>query len=355
MKPVAVDLFCGIGGLTYGMRQAGIEVVAGFDLDKNAKELYEKNNPGSRCYTTDVKELTGDFITSLFGKHDGPKILAGCAPCTPFSAISREKGMKHKDYGLLNHFARLVREVKPDGVIMENVPGLIKDEFRLFDNFLKSLRGIGLKYDYQRLLDAADYGVPQHRRRLILIASATETTLPSPTHGPKGRFPHVTVKESIGRLPRIESGHRDLTSFNHSCKSLTPINIKRLDLTPHDGGSRKDIPPIYWISSHKKHSGHGDTYGRMKWDSPSPTLTGRCLTISNGRFSHPEQNRPISIREAAILQSFPINYEFPSGLQRAQKYIGNAVPPLLAEKISIPLISSLTSEKTQKRPNSNKG
>lgn len=326
------------------MKKAGINVLAGFDLDEKAGRIYELNNKPSKFYKKDIANLTGDDILELMASFDGKKILSGCAPCQPFSRINKDMGKNHKDYSLLDQFSRLILETKPDGVIMENVVGLVKYGKPVFKRFLKALRAVGLKATYENGLDVANYGVPQHRKRLVLVAARDKPILPEKTHGPGTGKDYVTVFQAIGKLPIIEAGHRDTTTLNHSCKVLAPINIIRIGSTPHNGGSRTDLPVELWIDSHKTHRGHGDTYGRMNWDKPSPTLTCRCLTISNGRFGHPEQNRGISVREAAILQGFPLDYVFPESLGDAQKCIGNAVPPTMAEIISRALVSSLTIE-----------
>ena len=339
-KPIAIDLFCGAGGMTYGMRKAGIEVVAGIDLDPKMGEVYEANNYPSKFVKRDIRDITAYDIFELFGDLQGPRILAGCAPCKPFSAINREGGRKHSDYSLLNFFSKLIREVKPDGVIMENVPGITKEGKVIFKRFLGSLKEVGLRPRYE-IIDAADYGVPQHRKRLLLIASRNTPKLPNVIYGPTTKRPYKTVRDAISSFPPIESGHKDFGIRNHSCKSLVSTNIARLEMTPKNGGSRDQIPRDLWIPTHLRHEGHSDTYGRMSWDEPSPTLTCRCISISNGRFAHPEQNRGISIREAARLQTFPGRYRFPHNFTEAQKAIGNAVPPLLAVKFSKALLRSI--------------
>lgn len=340
-QPMAVDLFCGAGGLTCGMRQAGIKVVAGIDADKKMKDIYEKNNPGSKFILDDIRNVTGEQINQLFAISGDSKILAGCAPCKPFSTMNRKGGSKHTDYTLLDSFSRLILEIKPDGVIMENVPGITKKGGKIFSNFLESLEKVGLQYAFTESLDAADYGVPQHRKRLILIAAREKPSFPKKSHGPRTERPYKTVNDVIGKIKPISAGYREYNLRNHSCKALSETNLLRLRKTPHDGGSRKDIPVELWIPSHRDHSGHSDTYGRMAWNKPSPTLTCSCLSVSNGRYAHPEQDRGISIREAAMLQTFPKRYSLPSTFEDAQRAIGNAFPPLLARKFSRALLRSL--------------
>lgn len=343
-RPVAIDLFCGCGGLTLGMRKAGINVLAGIDNDRDFKETYEINNRGSVYVRKDIREVTGDEIRKLFRGHEGPRILAGCAPCQPFSSMNWGKSKLHRDYSLLLEFGRLIGEVKPDGIIMENVPQLAVRGKKVFDQFLMSIHQAGLIETYDVGVDFAAYGVPQHRRRLVLIAARKRPSLPRKTHGPNKRYEFNTVRNAIAKYPPIESGHTDYGRRNHSCKSVSGLNLRRLSLTPHDGGSRRDIPISLWVETHKKHTGHEDTYGRMRWNGPAPTLTSKCTSITNGRFAHPEQDRGISVREAATLQTFPDRYSFPKGIQNAQRCIGNAVPPLTGRKLSIALLRAISED-----------
>ncbi len=340
-RPVAVDLFCGCGGLTYGLRKAGINVLAGIDNDPKLRETYEKNNKGTVYIETDIRNLPGSVVRKIFRHYEGPKILAGCAPCQPFSKMNNKRSERHKDYSLLLEFGRIIREVKPDGVIMENVPQLANRGKEIFERFLDAVHDVGLTESCEPNMDLAVYGVPQHRKRLVLIAARNKLVLPTEFYGSvKGRK-FRTVRDAIARYPAIENGNVDHGRLNHSCKSLSPVNIERLRATPHDGGSRNDTPVTLWIETHKSHTGHGDTYGRMSWDKPAPTLTSKCLSITNGRFAHPEQDRGISIREAAALQTFPDSYLFPLGLQQAQKCIGNAVPPLVSESLARSLLAGI--------------
>lgn len=344
MPPVAVDLFCGCGGLSLGMRRAGIDVLAGIDMDASMKDTYELNNPGSRFLPYDIRDVTKETILEIFDGHDGPRILAGCAPCRPFSSINREGGKKHMDYGLLDYFTDLIIGVKPDAVIMENVPGLYSTGREVFSRFLAALGKVGLNSSFEPQLDMADYGIPQHRKRLILVASRGEPRLPRRSHGAGTKKGYVTVRAAIGYLPEIAAGYRENNVRRHSCKSLAEVNLKRIHLTPHDGGSRKDVPADLWIPAHLKHRGHGDTYGRMRWDEPAPTLTCKCMSVTNGRFAHPDQDRGISMREAALLQGFPRTYKLPDNFEVAQRCIGNAFPPLMAEKVARSLLRGMDEE-----------
>ena len=326
------------------MRRAGISVLAGIDTDASMKDTYELNNRGSRFITSDIKNVTKETILEIFDGHDGPKILAGCAPCRPFSSINREGGKKHMDYGLLDYFTNLITDIKPDAVIMENVPGLYTTGRDVFSRFLAALHKAELTPSFESQLDMADYGIPQHRRRLILVASKRKPKLPRRSHGPETKKGYVTVRDTIGYLPKITAGYRENNVRSHSCKSLAEVNLMRIHLTPHDGGSRTDVPMGLWIPAHLRHKGHGDTYGRMKWDEPAPTLTCKCMSITNGRFAHPDQDRGISIREAALLQGFPKTYRLPDNFETAQRCIGNAFPPLMAEKVARSLLRSMDSD-----------
>lgn len=213
---------------------------------------------------------------------------------------------------------------------MENVPGLKGKGSSVLGSFKEMLEQEGYLYD-EKVIYAKDYGVPQNRRRYVLIASRKfKPEIPSATHG-KGLTPYVTVRETISKYPAIKAGQDDQQTSNHRCANLKPILLERLHYTPHDGGSRTDWPDRLVLNCHKTFKGHTDVYGRMKWDEPSPTLTVKCFSLSNGRFGHPEQDRAISLREAAALQTFSDDYIFYGSVQEIGRQIGNAVPVLLAK------------------------
>lgn len=334
-----IDLFCGIGGLSYGLKCQGMKILAGFDLDYTCQYAYETNT-GGNFYYRDVKTISGDEINKLYSqKKNVIKVLAGCAPCQPFSSYAFKNKNKDKDkYNLLYEFGRLVKEVHPDIVTMENVPAIASFKLKsVLADFVEVLQNEGYNVKY-KVVYCPDYGIPQTRKRLVLLASRLgNIDLISPTHKKEN---YVTVKDAIGHLPPLEAGQGCPTDALHRCRALSPLNLQRLKSTPY-GGSWKDWPADLMLECHKKESGKsfGSVYGRMVWEEPSPTMTTLCTGIGNGRFGHPVQNRAISAREAALFQTFPITYKFfPNehevSLTKASRYIGNAVPPRLGEIIA---------------------
>lgn len=335
----AVDFFCGGGGITRGLLDAGINVLAGIDSNPNCKETYEKNNLNTYI-ECDICKLTPKELVSKFPqlKDKDNVMLVGCAPCQPFSLLRREeldengKPIPHKSVNLLTEFGRFVKAIKPAHVVVENVPGLNGKGNDILNNFKKMLDQEGYKVD-DKVIYAKDYGVPQNRRRYVLIASRLfKPVIPQSTHGNKeGLLPYRTVRQTISKYPKIKAGEKNTQFPNHQCANLSELLLKRIKATPHDGGSRTDWPKYLILDCHKNFKGHTDVYGRMKWDEPSPTLTVKCFSLSNGRFGHPEQNRAISLREAAALQTFPDDYVFYGSVQEVGRQIGNAVPVLLAK------------------------
>lgn len=332
-----VDLFCGVGGLSYGMKQAGFKILAGFDIDWTCKYAYETNNEAIFNYK-DIKQILSEDILSLYSKNS-IRVLAGCAPCQPFSSYAfKNKEKDPNKYDLLYEFGRIVKCVHPDIVTMENVPSIAVFKLKsVLSDFVELLKNDNYKVFY-KVVYCPDYGIPQTRKRLVLLASRFgEIELISPTHTPDK---YVTVKDVIGTLPELKAGEHDPNDSLHRCSSLTPINLRRIQATPY-GGSWHDWPEELVLNCHKKKSGKsfGSVYGRMKWEEPAPTMTTQCTGIGNGRFGHPIQNRAISAREAALIQTFPLNYRFFNdkeevSLTKASRYIGNAVPPRLGEIIA---------------------
>jgi len=331
----AVDFFCGAGGFTFGLREAGIDVLAGVDANEGCRETYTKNNRGATFICADVRTLKGDALAAVvpIKRNDDQMVFVGCAPCQPFSQ-QRRLASPHPDGTLLGHFASLVSEYRPGFVVVENVPGILKVKGRsTFSRFLSMLRSDGYSVDYG-VVDAKDFGVPQSRRRLILIASRTcSASLPDPSFGPE-REPWHTVRDAISKYPPLPAGGSSSEFANHQASALSSLNLKRVRATPANGGSRTCWPAELVLECHREdHRGHTDVYGRMSWDSPAPTLTGKCHSLSNGRFGHPEQDRAISLREAAALQTFPDSYEFVGPVNAVALQIGNAVPVGLATEL----------------------
>ncbi len=334
-----IDFFCGGGGITRGLLDAGIQVLAGIDSNPNCKETYEKNNHNTYI-ECDICKLTPKELVSKYPqlKDKDNVMLVGCAPCQPFSLLRREefdetgKPIPHKSVNLLTEFGRFVKAIKPAHVMVENVPGLKGKGSDILDDFKRMLKKEGYELD-DNVIYAKDYGVPQNRRRYVLIASRLfKPVIPESTHGNKeGLSPYCTVRETISKYPKIKAGEKDTEFSNHQCANLSKLLLKRIKATPHNGGSRTDWPENLILDCHKNFKGHTDVYGRMKWDEPSPTLTVKCFSLSNGRFGHPEQDRAISLREAAALQTFPDDYVFYGSVQEVGRQIGNAVPVLLAK------------------------
>ena len=330
----AIDLFCGAGGLTLGLRRAGWDIIAGIDVDEAVGTTYEGNNPGATFVSADLRSVTDEEIQTLAGAVPAAELLlAGCAPCQPFSK-QRRRGRYRKpgDATLLGQFARLVRALEPKVILMENVPGIAAvPGFSSFRRFLKTLRDCGYECDYG-ILNARDFGVPQHRRRYVLLAAhQTSVALPSPTEVPGSEG--TMVRSTIERFPAIDAGEDDPSTPNHYAARLSALNLERIRATPSDGGSRRDWPERLTLDCHREILGFSDVYGRMWWDRVAPTLTSRCNSLSNGRFGHPEQDRAIRLREAAALQTFPDDYEFFGAKNRIARWIGNAVPVSFAEAL----------------------
>ena len=340
----AVDLFCGAGGLIHGLMKSGIQVEAGIDIDGNASFSYSRNNPPSRFLAWDVAEQELSSIKELFTPNR-IRLLAGCAPCQPFSKLTNGNE-RHRSWDLLNNFARLVGGLEPELVTMENVPELASRGREVFDKFIDTLEAHGYWVDWQ-IVNSTEYGVPQFRRRLVLLASKL-----GPIEVPKGHFADPeswrTVRQTIAQLPPLEAGGLDSSDPLHVASQLSEMNLRRIHATPPDGGSRNAWPEELVLDCHRKESGrtYVSIYGRMWWDKPAPTMTTLCTGIGNGRFGHPEQHRAISLREAALLQSFPYGYCFwPDDMKLNRKavarMIGNAVPPLLAVAIGNSLLEHI--------------
>ena len=330
----ALDFFCGAGGLTRGLLDAGIKVVAGIDFDGRCRDTYEKNNKPSVFHQADVKTIDYELIRQLIrGVPKKDLLFAGCAPCQAFSQ-QRKSSARRPDATLLISFGGLIEKFKPGQVLIENVPGITKMRgFSAYRRFLRILKSNGYKYD-EGILDAKHYSVPQTRRRYVLFAmQGKQPKLPERICG-TGLEPYKTVRDAIAHFPPIEAGERHPLFSNHDAAAVSEINLRRLTRTPHDGGDRRAWPPELVLECHKGgYEGHTDVYGRMFWDSPSPTLTGKCNSISNGRYGHPTQDRAISLREAASLQTFRDDYVFYDSNLHIAAQIGNAVPVGLAEAL----------------------
>ncbi len=323
--------------MTCGLAQAGIKVIAGIDNDVSCKETYGKNNPGSKFILADVFHLREKQLQEMLAlkKNDDNLVLVGCSPCQYWSVIRTDKTNSEKSKNLLLEFKRFVYYFNPGYVLVENVPGILfkKDRSGL-EAFISGLKRKGYVV-YFDIVNMNEYGVPQTRRRFSLLATRLHET---PIFPKPDKIYRPTVKDVLGEengFPIVEAGHQDRTPFNHSTSILSGKNLRRLRKTPKNGGSWLD-----WAEDNnlKRSSyvgtGFGDHYGRMRWDKPAPTLTTRFNSISNGRFAHPEEDRAISIREGATLQTFPKNYVFHcDGIEVPARIIGNAVPPEFARRL----------------------
>lgn len=325
-KLLAIDLFCGAGGLTVGLKQAGFDVIAGVEINPVAAESYRLNHKKHRLYERDIKGLSPYEVMEDLGIKPGDlDLLAGCPPCQGFSSHrTRNKSSSVLDErnDLVFEFVKYVTAMRPKTIMMENVPGLAKDRRILKLN--KQLRALGYLIDEKtvQVKDAAYFGVPQRRRRMILKASLLGV-IEDPVENPN----FSTVRKTIEKIkPPGESG-----DFLHDLPVNRSDKVNALiRLIPADGGSRTDLPIEYWLPCHvRKPDGYLDVYGRMSWDAVSPTITGGCGSPSKGRFLHPEQHRGITLREAALLQTFPPKYKFSlsGGKDAAALMIGNALPP----------------------------
>lgn len=326
----AVDLFSGCGGLTLGLKKAGFKVLGAVEVDKRAVETYSRNHPDVQVLQQDILSLTGKDLLSRLGIKKGElELLAGCPPCQGFSRIRRRNKRRISNdprNDLVLKFTTLIAEIAPKAVMLENVPGLEKD--RRFLRLLGILRRHGYKVSW-KILDAFNFGVPQRRRRLVLLACKTKKPIVGKikTSNPK------TVRQAIGKIecPRKSKRplHRLVANYSASVKTI----IRKI---PKDGGSRSVLPSELRLECHQRLIGFRDVYGRMTWDKPSPTITGGCVNPSKGRFLHPNQDRAITVFEASLLQSFPRGYKFlpKYGRYPNAEMIGNALPPKFAQKVS---------------------
>jgi len=334
---VAVDLFCGVGGLTHGLTKAGVKVGLGVDLDPECRFPMETNN-AAKFLEADVANLLPSDVLEAFGDAQ-ITLLAGCAPCQPFSSYAQsvKRDAPHGDWELLRSFSKLVLAVRPTLVTMENVPPLLKQQ--IFKDFVGDLHKAGYHVDF-KVVDGREIGLPQRRQRLVLVAS-----LLGPILIPDAAKPPATVRDTIAELPPLSAGSSDPYDPLHAAASLSELNLARIRHSK-PGGTWRDWPSELISACHVRRTGatYPSVYGRMAWDAPAPTMTTQCYGFGNGRFGHPEQDRAISLREAAMIQSFPKDYAFiPDGARvnfnTLGRMIGNAVPVLLGEFIGEILVA----------------
>lgn len=318
----AMDLFCGCGGLTQGLKKAQFKVIGAVDIDPISVETYKANHPEVQTWHMDIKELKVSSVKRKLGIRKGQlDLLAGCPPCQGFSTMRTLNGARSvidPRNDLVMEFLRFVEELKPKAVMMENVPGLADD--RRFAKFRRRMEQLGYEGDFM-ILNAMDYGVPQRRRRLIYVAG-----LKRPAEFARPARKTKTVRDAIWGLPQAGSSGDAVHDIPENRTAKVVALIKRI---PKDGGSRTDLPDKDQLECHKKCNGFKDVYGRMAWNEPAPTITSGCFNPSKGRFLHPVENRAITMREAALLQGFPKKYKFPTtdNKQAIALMIGNALPP----------------------------
>jgi DNA (cytosine-5)-methyltransferase 1 len=339
-RATVVDLFAGCGGGSIGFQQAGFEVIGAVEIDEEAATAYAAN-VGVQPLAQDIREITGSDLLAGTGIDVGQlTLLFGCPPCQSFTILRRGAPETIADgvrNSLPREYSRLVEELRPRHIAFENVPGMVDGRWRhRFDELLAVLERLGYRCLWD-VLDAADYGVPQRRRRLVVVGSrVVEPILPEPTHSAlgKGNLPaHRTVRDAIGDMLPLELGEADPADPFHRARRHSDIAVRRLRAVP-EGGGRMNLPPELQLACHQGHPGHYDIYGRMWWDRVAPTLTSGCTNVTKGRFGHPEQDRAITLREALLLQGFPPGATVNSvNTDTMALQVGNAVPPPLTAAV----------------------
>ena len=338
----AIDFFCGAGGLTRGLLDAGIEVLAGVDNDQRLQKTYADNNKPSCFINSDINDIDIHKLRETLGiQTEEVTLYAACTPCQPFSTLNRLQGKDDRKI-LLLAFAQIVKKCPPNFIIVENVPGLNNAYGKeIYEDFLKVLKECGFS-EVADFLDAKHFGVPQTRKRFILVASRHGNSIALPT--PQTDANRLkTVRDCIEKYPAIADGETSQDYLNHVARKLQPHHKRIVEAVPKDGGSRRDVKDtsILLKCHQEKPHVHRDVFGRMSWDKPGPTLTCRCADVYCGRFTHPEQDRGLSLREAAALQTFDDNYEFfGSSIGGISRQIGNAVPVKLAEQLGKSILDS---------------
>lgn len=330
------DFFSGCGGTSFGFQSYGFNIVGGLDFDRDSSATFRHNFPLAEFYEMDIREVEAQSLAKIIKKRrKTPLLFCGCAPCQPFTKQRRILKKNDPRKNLLSEFQRFVEYWKPEFIFLENVPGLqnINKSGGVFKRFTDSLTEQNYTFD-TCIVKASDIGIPQARKRFILIAAAKGYQIETISSiVDKYKTVPPTVKDCIGDLPPLEAGQKHPSIPNHAAANLSEDNLLRIKVTP-EGGDRRDWPDSLKVGCHQDYTGHSDVYGRMKWDSPASTLTTKCISYSNGRFGHPVQNRAISVREAARLQTFPDQFIFIGNLGSCARQVGNAVPPLMAKIIS---------------------
>lgn len=344
-KIKAVDFFCGGGGMSFGIQKSGIQVLAGIDYEENCRETYEANIGKGKFIKADVFKLEEKELEQKLDlkRNDDDLLLIGCSPCQFWSIINTDKNKSQKSKNLLVEFERFVKYFNPGYVVVENVPGVLRKKgesgLEKFINWLESN-----KYTVHfKVHNTSDYGVPQNRKRFTLIANRISENELEPIKANK----KLTVRDVIGEengFSKIKAGHKDKTDFNHSVPNVSELTLERIKLVEKDGGNRLSFannPRLQLPCFIGRDNAFKDTFGRLWWDRPSPTITTKFFSVSNGRFVHPEEDRALSIREGATLQSFPKDYKFVgTSIGNIARLIGNAVPPEYAKRVGQAIIQN---------------
>ena len=323
----------------------------GLDSDSDAKSTYKRNFENAEFLCKDIRSVAKEEVSPFVEERSDRALFFGaCAPCQPFSKQNRINDIEDERRDMLGELHRFVEAFLPEYIFIENVPGLqsIEDDNGPFAEFKRLLKRLGYYFDHQIVM-AYHYGVPQRRRRLVLLGSRLgPIEIPPRTHGPGTGCPDLpTVWEWISNLPAIEAGETDHDIANHRAAKLSELNLQRIAATPI-GGDRRDWPEHLRLACHEKHSGHTDVYGRMIKTQPSAALTTRCISLSNGRFGHPTQNRAISVREAACIQTFPMDFVFEGSLSSMARQVGNAVPVAMAKIFGVHVMCHYREVKARK-------
>lgn len=339
----AIDLFCGAGGLSVGLKKAGFRVLGAIEVDPVAAATYRRNHRQPRMWCIDIRKLPAAAVMRALGIRRGQlDLLAGCPPCQGFSTmrtLNKSSSVDDVRNDLVFDFLRFVRVLLPKTILLENVPGLADD--KRIDHFCADLVSLGYVFE-KKIVNAADYGVPQRRRRMLLLASrVARVAVP----------PHVayrpSVRDAIASLPRAGRSNDLLHDLGENRARHVRALIRKI---PKDGGSRSSLPPSQQLDCHKHTKGFYDVYGRMAWDDVAPTITSGCTNPSKGRFLHPIENRSITLREAALLQTFPPRYHFSlaRGKEHVAAMIGNALPPQMIRAFATAMRQNLKARSDEK-------
>jgi len=323
-KITAIDIYCGSGAVTEGLKAEGISVLAAIDNDPIACETFRLNHPEVHLVESDIRKLNPTELRKSVGNGRKLDLLVVCAPCQPFSSQNRKRSTEDPRADLVLESLKFVKEFTPEVVFFENVPGIAISG--PLHSLRQKLATLGYLLGDPRTLNAADCGVPQRRERCIMIAARDREAI-NTFYGSIRTQPTVTVRQTIGGLKQLCSGEHDPDDQLHFARKHHSIVLQRMDYIPEDGGSRSSLPPDLELECHKgRKNDFPDVYGRMMWDDVAPTLTTGCTDVTKGRFAHPRDNRAITLREAALLQSFPPHYRFFGNSGQIARQIGNAVP-----------------------------